>query len=166
MITGIASTAIALCALLFSFWQGRVTRKHNRISVRPHLTTWEHSNQEKGHYYIELINNGIGPALIKKFIVKVDGEIIEGEKTEKIQKALKILFPNHAYTSNQSWFQDGYAMTVNESKIIAAIVFHTPESINPVDVSQAIERADILVDYESMYGEKFTLDSQKVKSNK
>ncbi|MBI5203795.1 MAG: hypothetical protein HZA11_02635 [Nitrospirae bacterium] len=165
MITGIASSIIALCALLFSFWQGHITRKHNRISVKPHLTTWEESNPQEGHYKVALHNNGIGPALIKNFTIKVDGEIIEGEKTEKIEKALEILFPNLGYTSNHSWFQEGYAMSANEGKTIVEISFQNPEKVNPSVVKSAIERADVIVEYESMYGEKFTFDSKKLKSN-
>ncbi|CAG1021695.1 hypothetical protein DOJK_01178 [Patescibacteria group bacterium] len=114
MCTGIASSVIAICALILSVWQGYLTRLHNRISVKPHLTTWSYDYiPGKGLCSIDLINNGIGPAVIKKFIIKVDGEVIKGEKSEPIKKALKILFPSYAYRSHQLYFNVGYVMAAN-----------------------------------------------------
>lgn len=97
MIVGISSIIIALCALGISIWQAILTRKHNKLSFKPHLTSWTHKNTQKGFYAIEIINNGLGPAIIESFSVKVDDKRIAGEGTEPIQKALKILFPNYSY---------------------------------------------------------------------
>ena len=103
VLVGISTTIIALCALLFTIWQGIQVRKHNRLSCRPHLTTWTHSEEEKGQYSVELINNGLGPALIEQFLVKVDGKVVPGEGTEPVEKALEILFPNFHYKSHHSF---------------------------------------------------------------
>src|SRR3990172_12584537 len=121
VIAGISTTIIALCALALSIWQGMQTRRHNRLSFRPHLTTWTNRDAEKGFYRIELINNGIGPALIEEFLVKVDGKVISGLGTEPIEKGLKIIFPNLYYTSHHGYVGKGYSMAAKERVTIAAI---------------------------------------------
>lgn len=114
---------MALLALGFSIWQGWQIRRHNKLSVRPHLTTWTNTDAEKGYYTIELINNGIGPALIEEFLLKVDGKIISGQGSEPIEKALKIILPNLKYTSLHGYFSKDYSMAAKEKIIVVAIQF-------------------------------------------
>ncbi|GKT11653.1 MAG: hypothetical protein ISEC1_P0620 [Thiomicrorhabdus sp.] len=86
-ITGISSSIIALCALAYTAWQGIQTREHNKLSFRPHITSWSYRNSESGVYVTEVMNNGLGPALIESFTVKVDGKVISGNNTDVIEKA-------------------------------------------------------------------------------
>jgi hypothetical protein len=69
-----------------------------------------HRDAGKRFYAVDLINNGLGPALIEDFTIKVDGKIIHGERSEPVEKALKILFPNHHYNSYHSFLAKGYSM--------------------------------------------------------
>ena len=85
MIIGISSGIIALCALIFAIWQGYETRKHNKLTYRPHLTTWQFYNSEKRLYSLTLKNNGLGPALIQSFIVKVDGKELSKENYKVVE---------------------------------------------------------------------------------
>ncbi len=64
-----AAEIIALCALIFTAWNIYIQRKHNILSVRPHLARFVCSdhNGEIGTAKFELINNGLGPAFIKNF---------------------------------------------------------------------------------------------------
>ncbi len=94
VITGISTCVVALCALIFTIWQANQIRKHNRISVTPHITTWTHTDSEKNLLIVEVMNNGIGPAMINSVSLFVDGEQITGEDTEPIKIGLKQLFPN------------------------------------------------------------------------
>ncbi|MES9928524.1 MAG: hypothetical protein ABW158_10435 [Candidatus Thiodiazotropha sp. 6PDIVS] len=107
VITGISSATIALCALAYAVWQGKQAQHHNKLSFRPQLASWSHKNSDKGAYAVELINNGLGPALIESFIVKIDRKIISGEGTEPIEKGLKILFPNDQYHSHEAYMAKG-----------------------------------------------------------
>lgn len=65
---------VAACAFITTIWQAAITRKHNRMSVKPHLTTWTTTIHEGRSYAVHLMNNGLGPALITKYEVLVDGE--------------------------------------------------------------------------------------------
>ncbi len=89
VLTGISSSVIAICALAYTIWQGKQAQLHNKLSFRPHLTLWSHRNHGQGTYEFDVINNGLGPALIESFIVKVDGKELSGEGSDPIIKALK-----------------------------------------------------------------------------
>ena len=158
-IIGVASIIIALCALVFTIKQGSQARKHNSLSVRPFLTIWTRQYSEKGLYEVELINNGLGPALIEKFTVKVDGKVITGEGTEPVEKALKVVFPNHNYQSHQSYVDKGYSMAPKEKCTIVAIQFTDQPWPTPESVSQAFNRAELEVAYKSFYEEPFLLST-------
>ncbi len=165
-ITGISSTVIALCALVFSFWQGAKIRKHNRLSVRPHLTTWRHRDPDKGFYAVELINNGIGHAVIEDFVIKIDGKRIPGNETEPIERALKILFPNFSYQSNHSYLAKNYSMAPKERCAVVSVQFLGPQFPSPEVVEHALNRSDLGISYKSFYEEIFHFPSQEEKSNK
>ena len=166
VITAISSTVIALCALGFSVWQAAQARKHNRLSFRPHLTTWTHRNPEKGFYAVELINNGLGPAVIEEFLLKVDGKRISGDGAESIEKALKIVFPNLSYQSHQSYVAKGYSMVPKERCTVVAVQFLAPQLPSPEFVEHAFDRSDLKISYKSFYEELFYLSTQEEKSNK
>ena len=166
VITGISSTVIALCALVFSFWQGAQIKKHNRLSVKPHLTTWTHRNSDKGFYAVELINNGIGPAVIEDFVLKIDGKRISGDGTEPIEKALKILFPNFSYQTNHSYLAKNYSMAPKERCTVVSVQFVGPQFPSPEVVEHALNRGDLEISYKSFYEEDFYYSSQEEKSSK
>jgi hypothetical protein len=154
-ITGVSSGIIALCALILSLYQGYQTRKHNRLSFKPHLTTWTNTNPEMGFYSVELINNGLGPALIEEFTVRVDGKVIDGRGAEPIEKGLKILFPAHEYVSHHGFVGKGYAMGPKQRCTIVAIQFSSTGIPSREIVEHAFKRGVLEVKYKSFYDELF-----------
>jgi len=168
VIAGISTTIIALCALALSIWQGMQTRRHNRLSFRPHLTTWTNRDAERGFYAIELINNGIGPALIEEFLVKVDGKVISGQGPEPIEKGLKIIFPNLEYKLRHGYVAKGYSMPAKEKVIIVEIQFPKRPLPSLEFMERASNRVSFDILYKSFYGKQFHLQfpTQNEKSNK
>ena len=165
-VMGISNAIIALCALVFSLWQGAQARKHNRLSFRPHLTTWTHNNLDKGLYAVEPLNNGIGPAVIENFALKIDGQQIAGDGTAPIETALKILFPNFSYQSNNSYLAKNYSMAPNERCVVVSVEFSGPHFPSPEAVEHALNRADLKITYKSFYEERFYYSSQEEQSTK
>lgn len=164
VITGISSVVIALSALGFSIFQGKQAQKHSKLSVRPHLTTRTHSDAEKGFYVVELINNGIGPAIIEEFTVKVDGKLVSGDGAEMIEKALKIVLPNLSYRSQQSYLGMGYVMAPKEKSTVFAVQFTGQPLPSKEFVEHAMNRGDLEISYKSFYNEKlpiFTTQEEK-----
>jgi len=71
----LSAMIVALCALIFSIWQGILTRNHYKILVRP-LVTISGALNESGSGW-KMGNSGLGPAIVKWFKVTVDGEPIK-----------------------------------------------------------------------------------------
>jgi len=158
-VAALSSAIIALCALGFTAWQVRIVRQHNRLSVRPHLTMWSHSDRVNHLYTVSLLNNGIGPALIKSFQIRVDGQAIIGEGTEPIEKALKILFPQYQYTSSQAYVANGYMMAAKEIHNVVTVRFSGERVPKPEEVEHAWKRGNVIIEYESIYKQKATFNA-------
>ena len=74
-VLAVSGAVIAVAALAVSVYQSWVTRDHNRRSVRPllRLRLSLRTGQTAG---IRLTNSGLGPALITKAMVWLDGKSI------------------------------------------------------------------------------------------
>jgi hypothetical protein len=156
---------IALCALFYTIQQSKNAQNHNKLSFRPHLTTWTHQNSENGRYRLELINNGLGPALIECFTIKIDGRIISGEGTEPIEKGLKLLFPDIKYASSQAYLGKSYAMAAKEKRTILDINFLEKVTPKKEIIEHTFNRATLIIKYKSVYEEDFTFSSEDTKTN-
>ncbi|MGB7814820.1 MAG: hypothetical protein WBL28_00545 [Methylotenera sp.] len=154
-----SSSVIAICALALTIWQAYITRQHNKLSVAPYLTTWSHADVDNGFYSIEIMNNGIGPALIKTFLVYIDGVEIKGQESETVEKATAILFGNYPYASGNGFLNKGYMMAEKSKHGILSIRFTGANRPNYQEFQQTIKRARLLIEYESAYKEKFSYDS-------
>jgi hypothetical protein len=161
LITDNSSSIVAISALALTIWQAHITRQHNKLSVAPYLTTWSNADGENGFYSIEIMNNGIGPALIKAFQVFVDGVEIKGNESELVEKATKKLFSNYEYQSANCFLSNGYMMAEKNRHEIFSIKFIGQKKLNYKEYKQTIERARLVIEYESIYKDKFIYDSDK-----
>lgn len=159
-LTGISSVVIALCALFFTIWSGWRSHIHNKLSVRPHLTTWVIQEEEKHYYGIELVNNGLGPALIECFVIKLDGNVMKGRATEPIENIIDTLFNDSKYKYETSLLDAGYSMPANEKRPIATIQFLPPFTITPEELVERLNRCDLHIEYKSIYGDRFSFTSE------
>lgn len=117
----------ASAAATFTAYQAVLLRKHNRLSVKPHLCTWTHDDDSDKMYkiYFLLSNNGLGPAIIKSFKVYFDGERLGDHSNskqlksainEKVQSQKEVLRHTVSVLGNDSAFPVGEKKTC---------VFHT-----------------------------------------
>ena len=83
----ISSILVSLLALVFTVYQGYETRRHNRLSLLPHIFINYYLNEaETGKTGVEIVNDGVGPAVITNFRVFYDGkkivdDVVGTEKT-------------------------------------------------------------------------------------
>lgn len=159
VIISVASSLIALCALCFTIWQGFLTRKHNRISYKPHLTSWSHKELQQGIFALDVINNGLGPAVIKEFTISVDGEAIEGKGSSLVESAIRKIFAGKRYTAHYEFMGASYVMGAKDRCRVVVIKFEGTTIPTTNEVEQAIERTRLEINYESFYGDKFYFDS-------
>ena len=75
-IVALSAAVTAVAALVVSVWQGAETRKHNRLSVTPRIRfDFVYRRGEKVRF--QLMNRGIGPAIVSKFAVNCDKRPVE-----------------------------------------------------------------------------------------
>lgn len=164
-IIALASLIIALCALVFTIKQARDAHRHNKLSVTPFLTTWFNQEFTSHHYQVVLLNNGVGPALIRSFAIEVDGHLVGGPPSDQVEKALQLLFPNHIYSSEHGFVGPRYMMASREQRVLADIKFTAPPYPTPAEIGALEHRVGILIRYDSIYGDEFKLDSHAIQAH-
>lgn len=93
-IIAIAAAAIAFITFVASLWQARITRIHNRLSVRPAIEIFCAKNPSAG-YLIRIENHGLGPARIKSIILDFNGVKYEICNIQGMLSFLKATFQNN-----------------------------------------------------------------------
>lgn len=147
IVTAISTVIVAMVAVGVSVWQGFVARRHNRLSVTPTIRFDTYLDTSK----LLLINTGVGPAIIEKMIVTVDGKNVE--EYELLHAAFRRLGIQGAdWITYQPDRRE--AMAVGEK----IVLFERPE----IDVefqqriNEALRRLEIHIFYESIYKDSFS----------
>ena len=73
LVVGLSAILISIATLFVYVYQARIMQEQLHTSVWPRI---EWSNSNVGGVYVEVINKGIGPAIIKDAVMKVDGKKI------------------------------------------------------------------------------------------
>jgi hypothetical protein len=152
------SGIIAVCALVVTFWQGCVIRKHNKLSVRPMIATMERHDEKDGVGYIgfDLENSGVGPAVIKSFVLLHEDSEVSRNNRKTYDDFLrdKTKGFHNVYTGS---LVPGYSMQAGTKHPLLIFSYETDKH----DVS-FIHDLNIIVEYQSIYqDEVFTYDSRK-----
>ncbi len=90
-----ATALVAVIAVAFTFWQIRVAREHNRLSVRPRLVIWlDSSTEPNGHRTTTVIvkNLGLGPAYVTKIEYQFNGIAVDVHDSKAVQDAMHRVF--------------------------------------------------------------------------
>ena len=164
LLLGISATFLSLAALIVSIFQTRIAREQQQASVWPYLQTEiftvNADDSTKDQLQFKLMNNGIGPALIKQVTVSFDEHSYQTHfavfNTE--------INGNPLYTGTSEAFR-----TIDPGKIIKA-----GEEWTIYEVSQnrkAVQRVNQIVNdnsfhlkirYSDVYGNCWQLDQNKV----
>jgi len=132
-----AQNIIALCAILISIVALGISVRYNRetlkltkeqniLSVKPLLTIKFHKDYNTGIFKLELLNNGLGPALIKDIIFELGDTKNENllciiESSNRINKVAETLheYPNNVTANiNNYWLDEKTSLILSSSKII------------------------------------------------
>jgi hypothetical protein len=152
--TGIAML-IGLLAVSIAAYTAYMQRQQVRAAVWP-ILEFDSSNAPDIHF--TLVNKGVGPALIRQVIVKVDDQPVRNWK-EALEK---LLGPGqHLFSESDMSF---HALAAGESRTV--FTFHDPENnplkyerSNPlwVSINKARLRVSVEICYCSTLGECWTL---------
>lgn len=145
---------LALCALMLTINRISVMRTHNRISVKPFLT--DHVNKDsdarKYSYSLELINNGLGPAFIKDFVVTFDGKKLDYNDDTDLRIQLQKLLPDGEITMCRV-LGDGYAIAAKERCELLNIHTATKAQEKINSIKEMLDKLALNIRYESIYKE-------------
>lgn len=147
-----ATTIIAMCALGLSIWQGYITRRHNKLSVAPLLTS--KLEESKEHFCFQLKNKGLGIAKINSFNFLVNGKLVTNNEfmsdfQQLIPQSMNATFYLRRYDKN----------SYIDTKSASTIVQLQADLLTLVDRELIKNRYTVLVEYESLYGDKFKFTS-------
>ncbi len=153
-ILSLCAIIIALSALIVTVWQGIIMRKHNRLSVTPHIRIDHSYDSGVGMAKYVLKNSGIGPAIIVSLQLKIDGKIFPEQGYSMFKGVFKIL--DLDYDECLSWFPDlGDAIAANEETPLITCVCSAKSKTKYESIKKAIPRLGFIVKYKSVYGDNF-----------
>lgn len=161
----IVSTAIALCALGATFWQAHHTKRHSILSVRP-LLGWHKSKRATSAGCVVTFtvkNLGLGPAVIRKRFFSLGDERFDKEIDEMglvdqvVAKAVdgKLEVP----ILQSGILGTGTAVPAGSEFLIAEILLSGMSNSAAETTLRSLPDLDFVVEYESMYQERFTLSA-------
>lgn len=154
-----AANIIALAATAFMAYQAWLTRGHNRLSVRPHLQTHIHTQAERGDsacykYAFELRNAGLGPAVVKKVTVFLDGKEQALATAKDVEALIRGLIPP-PLDLNTLHIVEGEAIRAHDSRTLLAFRLPPLEEAQLKGLEEQLGRLDLVIEYASMYGERY-----------
>lgn len=156
---------IAVCALGVSFYQASATRRHNRLSVRPHLVVSADKSNDNGRamFVARLKNNGLGPAVVRKYEIFLDGSLFpigdSGVVASTVASVLGRPTPHVAYHR----IGVGDSIAKDQELILLSVGFSCTSQQDYQLAMKAFERITSHIQYESMYGQSFSCDSRASK---
>lgn len=154
---------VALFAMIATAWQASIARKHNKLSVTPHITIWKHEDLQTLTYKFELINNGVGPAVIKSIRIVVDGQLATGKELEPYRVVADKLFPNIPINISGSYFAPGFMLPAEKSLPLVNFQFAKNPCLTKPQLDSALERVNVVIRYQSIYKKRYKYDSEKIR---
>jgi hypothetical protein len=155
------SVVISICALLLTMYQAWATRKHNRLSVQPRLTTHlriERDAAEEGitRVIATLSNSGLGPAIIKSFEMLVNDKPYFINEQSEIESLVVRNITGHIVELRTGFFRKHHTFSKDATTELLNLKIKNATESN----LEEIELFNIRVTYESAYGESFSYDSR------
>ncbi|GAB2863059.1 hypothetical protein GCM10027176_76140 [Actinoallomurus bryophytorum] len=148
-VIAVCATVIALGSLWISYTQARATESHNRQTVRPLLKIRRiknYANQETG---LQIINAGLGPAIITESVVSLDGKIIGQWNLDTYHKVVAVAalpIEPYVYTAFS-----GTTILVGQTSFLLHLDDYVDEE-HDWFWKLISQRIDIEIHYESLYG--------------
>lgn len=161
-----ASDVTSVCAILLSLYALVSTRRHNRLSVTPHLADYTNklTTNEGLTLTYDISNNGIGPARIKSFVLfrdgkafpkKGEGDYVESFVREHLGKKL-----NYEIAHNFNFGEDD-SLKAGDTRRMVQIFFPRAKPEDREKILALFDGIGIRIEYESFYGQKFVFDRRK-----
>lgn len=149
-VIAISSAFIALLALVATIWQARISREHNRLSVRP---MFHHVDERFWGEYVTLgiENAGLGPGMIDE-IVFIDTETGSKLKPREFVDSLALALTHTKGHYEESHLVGDTAFVPGEQWSIVKFTMVSEEDADFEALSEIFDRTEILLKYRCLYG--------------
>ncbi len=164
IIISVCGLIISLFALGVSFYGMNATRRHNRLSVTPHLSgNWNTLTDDSGltlSYVVK--SDGLGPARIKSFTFFQDGKPIPRDKgsyvanviRERLEGKVKYHIKHNFEPGVKTYIRAGEACTIGE------VFFPGAKPADGDRLKQLVEDLVLRIEYESFYDLPYVFDTR------
>ncbi|WP_188860036.1 hypothetical protein [Marinobacterium nitratireducens] len=106
-----------------------------------------------------LENNGVGPAFIKSFTVKLDGAVVSGYGYDPLEEVIEVILHGLRRKEYFSYVGSGYALGVGEKRRMIDIRFLDCNAPDEEAMREKLKRIDVIIEYENLYGKMFRYSS-------
>ena len=158
--------AVAALALFLTIWQGLQARRHNRLSVRPLLEFGgyigdgdKQKNKKNSKFEVTIVNRGVGPAIIKNFVLKIEGREKSRNNSQDYHDSLGELLENFKPLMN-THLSSGSAVQAGEEIVVLRFKYNAK-----TDNIDFINKVEILVEYQSIYKDEIIPKKYKNEHN-
>lgn len=156
---------VALITGIFTAYQAYLTRRHNRLSVRPHVSTWVHEEKTPDYYIIrcEVLNNGIGPAILRDYSVFYQGTKIGSNQERKALEAAikeKLNSLQGIVKKNVSVFGKEFSLLAGSRHVLFEMKIAMHAQFDEKIYQDFVDRFDADFSYRCMYGQKFKFSTK------
>lgn len=149
-VTALCSVVIASLSMYVSYMQGEASREHNRLTVRPMLQLEINVDPDTGGYNAYVNNNGLGPAIVKNVIFRLNGKKIERDALlVKLGFKLECFGRGNVKRTFKPADRQMLFYLMNDA--------HKECAIRQKDLPEKFGKVSMEVDYESLYGEQIKL---------
>lgn len=151
MILSVSAIIIALASICISLWEGIMLRNHYRLSVRPNLEIVFNGGYQSFGYNV--VNSGLGPAIITKMVISVDNQKIDHSSLmglKNLAEKLDLAERNFSHDAIDS----GVTLSAGENKVLFGCKFIDTDNREEL-LTKIYSRITIELVYSSMYKEQF-----------
>ncbi|MGW2044276.1 hypothetical protein ACWCPF_03705 [Streptomyces sp. NPDC001858] len=153
-VIAVAATVVALGSLWVGYSQSRAIRVHNRQSLRPILQIRRIRNRLAGHTGFQVVNAGLGPAVVTDTVVRWDGVVVG----QWDRGAWNLMFDDDDRIQKYS-LRRGSVVLVGQDTFLVRFDSDDPDSLGRFH-DRIRNRVVIDIHYESVYGgEGFVVSS-------
>ena len=151
-IPAIVSVFIAFLALFATVYQSHLARKHNRLSVAPHIEV--HSEENDNTFIITIRNDGFGPAILGTFNIYENNNLVAGDGEALIKNAFANLHRCEILATETI----RTPFVLPQGHTIQLVTLKFDDAIEPID-DYIESQLRLEIKYQSFYGEEFNFDS-------
>jgi hypothetical protein len=129
---------ISILALALSIWSAFESRRHDRLSVRPDIRFHRETNSGGKEVGLYIMNDGLGPAIIRNMRTYLDGKLISD-----VDEIAAQTVTNYKRTT-PGWHYSKFDFTIKTAETFA-LLFTDPENVQSMGAFSELIRRRVFV---------------------